>query len=98
MLGTVTLQWRAAGSAFSPVSPIGSYEPRLDGQGNTVQATLSTFQGPLQLDGSGSWATGRKLEFQATVRVPPQYQEQLTPLLRIISVQRDEGSFELQLK
>ena len=98
MLGTVTLQWRAAGSAFSPLSPIGSYELRLDGQGNTVRATLSTLQGPLQLDGSGSWTTGRKPEFQATVRVPPQYQEQLTPLLRIISVQRDEGSFELQLK
>ena len=92
------LQWRAAGSAFSPVSPIGSYELRLDGQGNIVRAVLSTLQGPLQLDGSGSWANGRAPEFLVTARVPAQYQEQLTPLLRMISVQRDEGSFELQLK
>ena len=98
MHGNVTLQWRAAGSAFSPVSPIGSYELRLDGQGNTVHALLSTLQGPMQLDGSGSWTNGANPEFHATVRVPPQYQEQLTPLLRMISVQRDEGSFELQLK
>ena len=98
MLGNATLQWRSAGSAFSPVSPIGSYELRLDGQGNTVHATLSTLQGPLQLDGSGSWTTGRNPEFQATVRVPPQYQEQFAPLLRLISVQREEGRFELQLK
>ncbi|MBI3529675.1 MAG: type II secretion system protein N [Betaproteobacteria bacterium] len=98
LLGNVTLQWRAAGSAFSPVSPIGSYELRLDGQGNTVHALLSTLQGPLRLDGSGSWANGGNAAFQATVRVPPQYREQLTPLLRMISVQRDEGSFELQFK
>lgn len=98
MLGNVTLQWRTAGSAFSPVSPIGSYELRLDGQGKMVRAVLSTLQGPLQLDGSGSWTNGRAPEFLVTARVPPQHQEQLTPLLRMISVQRDEGSFELQLK
>lgn len=96
--GDAVLQWRAAGSAFSPVSPIGSYELRLDGQGNTVRAALTTLEGPLQLDGSGSWTPGRNPEFQAIVRVPPQYQEQFTPLLRLISVQRDAGSFELQLK
>ena len=98
MLGNVMVQWRAAGSAFSPVSPIGSYELRLDGQGSIVRAVLTTLQGPLQLDGSGSWTNGGNPEFHATVRVPPQFQEQFTPLLRMISVQRDEGSFELQLK
>ena len=97
MLGTATLQWRAAGSAFSPVSPLGSYELRLDGQGNTVHSTLGTLQGPLQFDGSGSWTRGRNSTFLATVRVPLQYREQLAPLLRMISVQRDEGSFELRL-
>ena len=81
ILGKAALQWRAASSAFSPVSPMGSYELRLDGQGNTVLAMLATLQGPLQLDGSGSWTTGRKPEFQATARVPPEYREQLTPLL-----------------
>ena len=98
MQGNVTLQWRGAGSAFSPVSPIGSYQLHLNGEGNVVRALLSTLQGPLQLDGSGSWTKGRAPDFQATVRVPPQYQEQFTPLLRLISVQRDQGSFDLQLK
>ena len=98
MRGNAVLQWRAASSAFSPVSPLGSYELRLDGQGDVVRAVLSTLQGPLQLDGLGSWTNGRAPEFSATMRVPPQYQESLTPLLRLISVQRDAGSFELQLK
>jgi general secretion pathway protein N len=98
MLGNVTLQWRNAGSAFTPVSPIGSYELQLNGEGKSVSARLSTLQGPLQLDGSGAWPIGQNPQFQATVRVPPQYQEQFTPLLRLISVQRDQDTFELQLK
>jgi general secretion pathway protein N len=98
MQGNATLQWRTAGSAFSPVTPIGSYELRLEGRGNNVQALLSTLEGPLQLDGSGTWTAGKKADFLATVRVPPQHREQFTPLLRLIAVQRDEGTFELQLK
>jgi general secretion pathway protein N len=98
MLGNVTLQWRNAGSAFTPVSPIGSYELQLNGEGKSASAMLSTLQGPLQLDGSGAWTIGQNPQFQATVRVPPQYQEQFTPLLRLISVQRDQDTFELQLK
>lgn len=98
MLGNLTVQWRSAGSAFSPVSPLGSYELKLEGKGKTVGALLATLQGPVQLDGSGTWATGRKPDFLATVRVAPENREQLNPLLRLISVQRDEGTFELQLK
>jgi len=98
MHGAVTMQWLGAVSAFSPVSPIGSYELRFDGRGNSIQATLSTLQGPLQLDGSGTWIRGSNPAFQATARVPPNYQEQLTPLLRLISVQRDEATFDLRLK
>lgn len=98
MHGGVTLQWQEAGSAFSPVTPIGSYELKLDGRGGNVSALLGTLQGPLQLDGTGTWTMGRKPEFQATAIVPPQYREQFTPLLRLISLQRDEGTFELQLK
>lgn len=96
--GNATLQWRAAGSAFSPVSPLGNYELRLDGEGTSVHVYLRTLQGPLQLDGKGSWTTRGNAEFQAIARVPPEHQQQLTPLLRLIAVQRDEGSFELQLK
>jgi hypothetical protein len=30
-------------------------------------------------------------------RVSPEYQKQLTPLLRLISVEREEGRFEVRL-
>jgi general secretion pathway protein N len=96
--GSATLQWRAAGSALSPVSPLGDYELRLEGEGPAVRATLRTLQGPLQLDGQGSWASGRTPVFLATARLPPQFQQRLAPFLRLVAVERGDGSFELQLK
>jgi general secretion pathway protein N len=95
--GSATLQWRAAGSALSPVSPLGDYELRLEGEGPAVRATLHTLQGPLRLDGKGSWTHGDSPAFLAMARVPPQYQQQLAPLLRLIAVERGDGRFELQL-
>ena len=98
MQGNATLQWRAAGSALSPVSPLGDYELRLEGEGPAVRVSLRTLQGPLQLDGKGSWKHGDSPAFLAMAGVPPQYQEQLAPLLRLIAIERGEGRFELQLK
>jgi general secretion pathway protein N len=95
--GNATLQWRAAGSALSRVSPLGDYELRLEGEGPAVRAVLHTLQGPLQLDGKGSWTQGARPAFLATASVPPQHQQQLVPLLRLIAVERGDGSFVLQL-
>lgn len=96
MTGHATLQWRAAGSALTPVSPLGDYEVRFDGEGPTVHALLRTLSGPLRLDGKGSWTRGDRPAFLAMARVAPQHQQQLEPLLRLIAVERGEGSFELQ--
>ena len=96
--GNATLQWRAAGSALSPVSPLGDYELRLEGEGPAVRAVLLTLQGPIQLDGKGSWTHGNRPAFLAVARVPAQHQQQLAPLLRLIAVEHGDGSFELQLK
>jgi general secretion pathway protein N len=96
--GNATLQWHDAGSAFTPISPLGDYELRLDGDGTTVRASLRTLQGPLQLDGQGSWESGRNPVFQGNARVPPPQQQQLAPLLRMIAVDHGDGHFDLQLK
>jgi general secretion pathway protein N len=97
MQGNATLQWRAAGSTLAPISPLGDYEIRLDGEGMTVHAFLRTIEGPLQLDGKGSWTQGGNPAFLAMARVAPQHLQQLAPLLRLIAVERGEGRFELQL-
>lgn len=96
--GRATLQWRNAGSLFTPISPLGDYELNFDGDGAPVQVLLRTLQGPLQLDGKGSWTMGGSADFLAIAHVPPQHLEQLGPLLRLIAVERSIGSFELQTK
>lgn len=96
LAGDATLQWRAAGSALTPVSPLGEYELSLKAAGAAVHATLRTLEGPLQIDGEGSWSGRGSPGFLATARVPPPQQEQLVPLLRLIAVERGVGVFELR--
>ena len=93
--GEATLQWRAAGSALTPISPLGEFEVQVKAVGSAVHAALSTLEGPLQFEGKGTWSNGAAPRFLITARVPAQYQEQLAPLLRLIAVERDAGSFEL---
>lgn len=96
--GNAILQWRGAGSAFTRVSPLGDYELRIDGEGATARVSLRTLQGPLQLEGQGSWASGGDPAFLGAARVPPEYLQQLAPLMRMIALERSEGNFELQLR
>lgn len=96
--GSATLQWRDAGSAFTKVSPLGDYELRVDAEGATVRATLRTLQGPLQLDGKGSWNIGSRPAFLGSARIAPEQRQQLAPLMRMIALERGDGNFELQLK
>ena len=95
--GNATLQWLAAGSTLTPVAPLGNYEVRFDGEGMTVHAYLRTIEGPLRLEGEGSWKLGNNPAFLARASVPAQHQQQLAPLLRLIAVERGKGNFELQL-
>ena len=95
--GNATLQWRSAGSALTRVSPLGDYELRIEGEGAAVRASLRTLQGPLQLDGRGSFASGGNPTFLGTARIPPEHLQQLAPLMRLIAVERGEGTFALQL-
>jgi len=97
MNGNATLRWSDAGSALTPVSPLGDYEVRLDGEGVTLHAYLRTIEGPLRLDGQGSWKRGTNPDFLATAQVASQHRKELAPLLRLIAVERGEGRFELKL-
>lgn len=95
--GYGTLQWRAAGSALTPVAPLGAYEVQFKTVGPAMHAALRTLEGPLELDGKGAWSSGEPPSFFATARIPPQIQEQLAPLFRLFAAERGAGTFELRL-
>jgi general secretion pathway protein N len=96
--GNAILRWRSAGSARSPVHPLGDYEVRVEAKGVESVATLKTLQGPLQLRGQGSWGSGRAPVFATVAEVPAELREELAPFLRLIAIERGEGRFELQLR
>jgi general secretion pathway protein N len=95
--GYGTLQWRSAGSALTPVSPLGAYEVQFKTVGPAMHAALRTLEGPLELDGRGAWSSGEPPRFFATARLPPQVEEQLAPLFRLFAAERGAGTFELRL-
>ena len=97
-LGNATLQWRNAGSALTPISPLGDYELRVEGVSSRVNVSLHTLKGPLQLSGEGTWTPGSNPALVAQARIPPPQHQQLAPLLRLIAIERNDGSFTLQLK
>ncbi len=94
--GDATLQWLDAGSGLTPVSPLGQYELRVDGSGASGRLRLRTLQGPLSLEGTGGWRAGVAPALTATAQVPPQYRDKLSPLLRLIAVERGPGQFDLR--
>ena len=66
--------WGSASCGVPPArrsrpSPLGDYvNCASEGLGPAVRVTLHTLQGPLQLDGQGSWANGAKPVFLATAQ------------------------------
>jgi general secretion pathway protein N len=96
--GSVTVEWSDAGSAISPLAPLGDYRLRLSSENGTVHAVVSTLRGPLRVDGAGSWPSGAAPVIAARARVAAEHQQALAPLLRLVAVDRGGGSFDLQLK
>ncbi len=93
--GSATLQWHGASTALAPISPLGSYELHLQGEGADIGISLHTLQGPLLLEGHGTLG-GRHPAFTALARVSPPERESLAPFLRLFAVENSDGSFALQ--
>lgn len=93
-LGAARLHWRDAGSALSPIAPLGSYDVSMEAGTEGIRMVLRTLDGPLQLDGDAALARGRAAQFRVVATVPPTHRLQLAPLLALIAVERSPGRFE----
>jgi len=96
--GNISLQWRNAGSVLAPGPAFGEYVLHFNGDGNIARVTLRTLKGPLQMNGEGSVARDGAIALPITITVPKQNLSQVSALLRMISIERQEGVFELSLR
>ena len=81
--GEISIDWRAAQSALSPISPLGDYRViarAVDGQG---EFTLTTLSGPLLLHGVGRIEAG-KLRFSGTADAVPNMRASLNGLIGVL--------------
>ena len=95
--GSATLHWRSAGTALAPVSPLGDYALQLEARDQAWQARLATVAGPLQLNGHGGWRPGSAPAFEASLDVPPESRQALSPFLRLVAIERADGGFDWRL-
>jgi len=65
--------------------------------GNSIRATIGTLKGPLEISGGGLWPPNSAPALVATIAVPAALRQAFSPMLRMIAVERSEGSFELRL-
>ena len=81
--GEISMDWRAAQSALSPVSPLGDYRVTAQASGGEGDMKLTTLKGPLLLEGSGRIEAG-KIRFSGTADAEPDMRESLNGLIGVL--------------
>jgi general secretion pathway protein N len=82
-IGKAAVTVAQAASALSNVRPLGSYRIDIDSNGQKAQISISTLNGPLQLDGQGDWTLRSGLKFLAYAQATAE-QLKLQPLLSLL--------------
>lgn len=91
MSGGGDIQWRGAGSAFTPVLPLGDYRLVIAGAGKIANLKLTTLSGVLELTGQGQWQTTTgKIQFNGTA-IPRGRADDLESLLKLLGENQGGG-------
>ena len=93
--GQAVAEWRGAGTTMSPVRPLGDYRINLTGAPDGMAYDVTTLNGPLRIEGKGSWSPTGARKFAGTARADPPFQPQLVDLLRLIGREQGQGVFAL---
>jgi general secretion pathway protein N len=92
--GAMTLAVTGLASRMSPVKPLGDYNLALDWQGARAAMTLKTMNGPLRLDGAGTFANGH-WQFSGTAQAEAGQEEKLANFLNLLGQRRRDGDREI---
>ena len=91
LTGEVELQWLQFSTRLSTLRPLGNYRVVVKG-GDTMQVTLETLEGSLQLQGRGEWLQGR-LRFRGEAKAQSDAQSAVSNLLNVLGQRRGNVSF-----
>ncbi len=97
MLGQITVDWLHAASGLSPIAPLGDYSIILQGDGQKLQASLSTQGGKLQLQARGHLDPVRGMQISGTAQAAADAKEELNELLHYIGPETRPGIYTLAL-
>jgi general secretion pathway protein N len=82
--GRASIELREMASALTPVNPLGSYRIGVVGQGNSAKLDISTINGPLLLEGDGTWNSRQGVRFSALASAEEKERVRLQTLLGLI--------------
>lgn len=97
MLGQVTVDWLHAASGLSPIAPLGDYRIILQGDGQKLEASLSTQGGKLQLQARGHLDPVQGVQINGTAQAAAGAEEELNELLHYIGPETGPGIYTLAL-
>lgn len=87
--GAGRIELRDLASAMSPVRPLGSYAVEFKGAQEGASISMRTLNGPLQLDGTGTWTAREGVRFLGGATATGPQGPQIEPLLALLG--RREG-------
>jgi general secretion pathway protein N len=93
--GEAVVEWRGAGTKLSQVRPLGDYRINLVSGSDGIRYDVSTVNGPLRVEGHGTFVPNGARKFQGTARADPPYQAQLVDLMRLLGRDQGQGVFAL---
>ncbi|UCE32576.1 MAG: type II secretion system protein N [Burkholderiales bacterium] len=82
--GRVTAVIREVTSSLSPVRPLGAYQVEFDGSRETARFGMVTLEGPLRIEGDGTWTPRGGLRFAGMAWADEEQEARLAPLLGLI--------------
>jgi len=88
--GRAQIELRGASSAMTPVRPLGSYRVDVVGSGSRAELSIATIDGPLRLQGNGSFDANRGLRFVAEASAEARVRERLQSFLGLIGPREGE--------
>lgn len=88
--GRARIELREASSAMTPVRPLGSYRIDVVGSSGRAELSIATIDGPLRLQGNGSFDANRGLRFVAEASAEARERDRLQSFLGLIGPREGE--------